>query len=87
MPIYEYQCEECGHVVEALQRMSDPPLSDCPRCVSPGSADGNVDGGRGGTLRKMLSAHVVGSAPSKRSAGPPPSCGGCQNAGGCPMAQ
>ena len=84
MPIYEYQCEECGHVVEALQRMSDPPLSDCPQC----SSDGAQDQDRvTGTLRKMLSAHVVGSAGPKRSAGPPPSCGGCQNAGGCPMAQ
>ena len=32
MPIYEYQCKACGHELEALQRMSDAPLTDCPAC-------------------------------------------------------
>ncbi|HEY8568173.1 zinc ribbon domain-containing protein [Microbulbifer sp.] len=32
MPIYEYQCKACGHQMEALQRMSDAPLTDCPAC-------------------------------------------------------
>jgi len=32
MPIYEYQCKACGHVLEALQKMSDAPLTDCPQC-------------------------------------------------------
>jgi putative FmdB family regulatory protein len=32
MPIYEYQCEACGHRLEALQKISDEPLSDCPEC-------------------------------------------------------
>jgi putative FmdB family regulatory protein len=32
MPIYEYQCTACGEVTEALQKMSDPPLTDCPAC-------------------------------------------------------
>lgn len=32
MPIYEYQCQSCGHRVEALQKMSDPVLTDCPAC-------------------------------------------------------
>jgi putative FmdB family regulatory protein len=32
MPIYEYQCGACGHQLEALQRMSDSPLTDCPAC-------------------------------------------------------
>lgn len=32
MPIYEYQCSECGHQQEALQKMSDAPLTDCPAC-------------------------------------------------------
>ncbi|WP_428821518.1 FmdB family zinc ribbon protein [Microbulbifer sp. MCCC 1A16149] len=32
MPIYEYQCQACGHQMEALQRMSDAPLTDCPAC-------------------------------------------------------
>lgn len=32
MPIYQYQCSECGHQLEALQKMSDPKLTDCPQC-------------------------------------------------------
>lgn len=32
MPIYEYICRDCGHELEALQRLSDDPLSDCPSC-------------------------------------------------------
>jgi len=32
MPIYEYQCESCGHALEKLQRISDDRLTDCPDC-------------------------------------------------------
>ena len=43
MPIYEYRCESCGHELEALQKMSDEPLSICPECSQ-------------ATLKKALSA-------------------------------
>jgi len=43
MPIYEYQCGECGHIFDALQKMSDDPLKACPEC--------NED-----ALKKLLSA-------------------------------
>ena len=36
MPIYEYQCRDCGHELEKLQRMNDAPLQDCPACEEPG---------------------------------------------------
>ena len=32
MPIYEYQCQKCGHHLEALQKFSDKPLRECPEC-------------------------------------------------------
>ncbi|MCR9277614.1 MAG: zinc ribbon domain-containing protein [Pseudomonadaceae bacterium] len=35
MPIYEYQCSNCGHQLEALQKLSDAPLTDCPQCGEP----------------------------------------------------
>lgn len=35
MPIYEYQCKACGHNLEALQKISDEPLRDCPECQKP----------------------------------------------------
>ena len=32
MPIYAYKCESCGFSKDALQKMSDAPLSVCPQC-------------------------------------------------------
>jgi putative FmdB family regulatory protein len=32
MPFYEYQCKNCGHDLEAMQKVSDPPLKKCPHC-------------------------------------------------------
>ena len=32
MPIYEYRCSSCGHELEALQKLSEPPLVTCPSC-------------------------------------------------------
>ena len=32
MPIYEYECTECGYQMEELQAFSDPPLKKCPKC-------------------------------------------------------
>ena len=43
MPIYGYICESCEHTFDALQKMSDEKLLDCPDC---GEA----------SLRKQLSA-------------------------------
>ena len=35
MPIYEYCCQECGHSLEAIQKLADAPLTDCPKCGKP----------------------------------------------------
>jgi len=43
MPIYGYACDSCKHSFDALQKMSDPKLVDCPECGKP-------------SLRKLLSA-------------------------------
>jgi putative FmdB family regulatory protein len=43
MPIYEYQCESCGHRLEKIQKMSDDPIKDCPACETP-------------SLKKLVSA-------------------------------
>ena len=39
MPTYEYACTACGHRLEAVQKFSDDPLTECPEC--------------GGDLRKV----------------------------------
>ena len=43
MPIYEYQCDDCNHVLDALQKVNDKPLVDCPECGK-------------NTLRRLISA-------------------------------
>jgi putative FmdB family regulatory protein len=32
MPIYAYKCAECGHQMDVIRKVSDPPLTDCPSC-------------------------------------------------------
>jgi len=32
MPTYEYLCRHCGHRFEAWQKMTDDPLTVCPKC-------------------------------------------------------
>jgi putative FmdB family regulatory protein len=34
MPLYEYQCDACGHRFEAIRKFSDPPIETCPTCGS-----------------------------------------------------
>ncbi len=43
MPIYEYQCHDCGQTTELLQKFSDAPLQICPAC--------------GGRVSKLMSAN------------------------------
>lgn len=33
MPTYEYLCKECEYNFEVEQKMSDEPLSECPKCT------------------------------------------------------
>ena len=43
MPIYEYECQQCGYHHEVLQKISDGLLTTCPSC--------NAE-----ALRKLVSA-------------------------------
>lgn len=45
MPLYEYQCEACGHRFEVIQKYSDAPISVCPKC--------------GGAVRKLFSSPAI----------------------------
>jgi putative FmdB family regulatory protein len=50
MPIYEYECQQCNQVTEAMQKFSEAPLIECPKCQ--------------GTLKKLISQstfHLKGS--------------------------
>lgn len=45
MPLYEYECNDCEHRFERIQKFSDPLVSTCPVC------DGEV--------RKLLSSPAI----------------------------
>lgn len=45
MATYEYKCTKCGHRFEAFQKMSDPPLKECPKCGGP--VERIISGGTG----------------------------------------
>lgn len=32
MPTYQYRCTECEHDLEAVQKFTDDPLTECPEC-------------------------------------------------------
>jgi putative FmdB family regulatory protein len=34
MPLYEYECDACGHRFEVIQKFSDAPIDKCPACGS-----------------------------------------------------
>jgi len=35
VPIYEYECQQCGEVTEVMQRITDDPLTTCETCGGP----------------------------------------------------
>ena len=41
MPVYEYECQQCKKITEAMQKFSEAPLAECPHCT--------------GQLRKLIS--------------------------------
>jgi putative FmdB family regulatory protein len=45
MPLYEYQCDQCGHRFEVIQKFSDAPIAVCPKC--------------GGPVKKLLSSPAI----------------------------
>lgn len=90
MPIYEYQCQSCGHLHEALQKLSDPPLIHCPACSRPelmkkiSAAGFRLKGGgwyetdfKSGAKKNVAGENT--STSTSTSPAKPHSCGG----GGC----
>ena len=45
MPLYEYQCDACGHRFEKIQKYSDPLVDTCPICA--------------GIVRKLMSSPAI----------------------------
>ena len=45
MPLYEYECDACGHRFEVIQKFSDAPIDKCPKC--------------GAAVRKLMSSPAI----------------------------
>ena len=45
MPLYEYECDACGHRFEKIQKFSDPLEDTCPKC--------------GGAVHKLMSSPAI----------------------------
>jgi len=45
MPLYEYECDTCGHRFEVIQKFSDGPVTECPKCK--------------GVVRKLFSSPAI----------------------------
>lgn len=79
MPIYAYKCSACGHAEDVMQKVSDAPLTTCPKCGAESfskqlTAAGFQLKGSGWYATDFKGGN---SAPKKDEA---PACG----AGGCP---
>jgi len=86
VPIYAYQCAACGAEHEALQKVSDAPLTECPACRQPAlvkkvTAAGFQLKGSGwyvtdfrdkGTAKKPADAKADGQKDSKEAAAAEP---------------
>jgi len=73
MPIFEYNCRDCGHQFEKLVNRSEQPR--CPSC-------------QGSKLEQLLSVFAVGGATRKLAATPAGPCGACgdpRGAGSCKL--
>lgn len=88
MPIYEYQCQSCGHEHEALQKLGAAPIVICPACSKPElikkiSAAGFRLKGNGWyetDFKSGTKKNVAGeSAASSSKAHTCPSAGGCKS--------
>lgn len=72
MPIFEFKCAKCGHVMEVLQKSRTGETPTCEKC---GGSD----------LKKLLSGFAVGKtvAPACDSCFNGPVCGGACTGGTC----
>ncbi len=89
MPIYEYECTECGTIIEKMHKISETPEITCPKCSA--------------VMRKLISPsafHLKGSGwyvtdyakknssskNDKNSTATPNSCSSCTNSCGAKAA-
>jgi len=86
MPIYEFQCNACGHRFDRLQKISDPDPSACPDCGAPqvqrqisapqfrlaGGGWYETDFKKDGDKKRNIAGDGASSAPAEKSASSAP---------------
>lgn len=80
MPNYKYKCSECGHEFSVFQAMSDPDITECPKC------SGNVKkllSGGAGVIYKGDGFYVNDYNPAKKQDAKKDHSSCCSSAGGC----
>ncbi len=83
MPMYEYKCDTCGIVFEAMQKFSDAPLTDCTACGGPvqkqiSQTAFSLKGG--GWYQHGYSGGAPAASCSSASGAPGAGCSGCPKA-------
>ena len=98
MPVYEYECASCNGRFDAIQKFSDPALTECRLCGATGvrkvlSAPSFVLKGSGWYVTDYPSQDRKKAAESERSSSPTPATeskpsacasSGCCSSGACP---
>ncbi|MEJ2470458.1 MAG: zinc ribbon domain-containing protein [Desulfuromonadales bacterium] len=79
MPMYEYQCQDCGYTFEARQKFSDPPLTVCEMCQGKVAKLISRTGFtlKGGGWYNQGYGEQAAACPAKESGG---GCAGCPQA-------
>ena len=91
MPTYQYRCTDCGTDLEAVQKFTDPALTDCPECQGGlrkvFSAVGVVFKGSGFYATDSRAAKKAASAPAKAGAKSEPAKSEPSTAASAPKAE
>jgi putative FmdB family regulatory protein len=85
MPTYEYVCEECEHMFEKFQSMTDDPVDICPKCN--GGVRRLISGGAGLVFKGSGFYITDNRGSGSSSSGGESACAqssSCEN-GSCPM--
>ncbi len=87
MPIYEYECTDCGNRFEVLQGIAEKPNLHCGNCNNGGSIRRILSPGAFVFKGKGFYATDYKAKKQKKEKADTPACNACPEASGCPAAK
>jgi putative FmdB family regulatory protein len=81
LPTYEYQCQKCGHRFSEFQKITDPPIKNCPKCRKRKCVEQIISGGSG-LIFKGSGFYVTDYKGKSPNSAPAPSDRGKADSGG-----